>query len=797
MSVPEIQGLLRIRLYISLTLLSAAIIAYQLVLMQILSITQWYHFAYMVISVALLGFGAAGSALAIFRGRLMEKYDQYLPALILLSGFSMSLVVVVSQSGLIRFDSYLVFAEGKHIGKLIITYLLFLLPFFFGSLAIGMIFTREVKQIGRIYFSNLAGSGFGGVLVLGLFVVFMPSTLPAVIGIITTIAGILILRRKQWLNYGLSVAAIAVAVLIIKAPPQLQLSEFKDISKTLNLPEASVEIRKNSPHGLLQTVSSPALRYGPGLSLTSKSAPHVESVAFINGDWLGPLVDFPAADIANALDQTTMALPYVTGQKNRILFLNAGTGVHLSQAIINHAVSVTLVEANGALVEILEQRLSNTEGISIENIQIYQREPRHFIARDTSTFDMIMIPLIGSFGGTNGMYATMEQFLLTIEGFRQMYSRLSKDGMISISCWMDYPLRNPLKVLSTISESLSTHNVDIREHVAAVRSWGTVTFIIKKLPLTTDEIEHIRTFCDSMQFDPLLLPGIRSNERARYNQLQDSAFFNYVDLLISDQRNILYESYPFRIKPATDNKPYFSQFLSWKGIKQLSKYFGDRFPFFEIGYLLVVLTLLQITVIAIVLIVLPLFSLRWHSNNKMWILLYFGGIGLGYMIVEISLIQRLTLYFGSPVYAVSAAISALLIFSGIGSYLSDRFKWYSKRISFILGLIILLLLIYIPALPAVLESTIASPLIIKILLMIVLVAPLAVCMGMPFPLGLLSLTGKEEANVPWAWGINSCLSVISAALATVVAIEFGFRIVMLCAAISYGLTLISVKIYHR
>jgi len=780
------------RLSVCLALLSAAIIAYQLVLMEVLSIVQWYHFAYMIISVAMLGFGAAGTFLAIFRKQLLERFDLLLPVFIFLCSIVMAGTVRVSQTYLFRFDSYLVFAERTHVGKLVLSYILFFLPFFFGALAIGIIFTKHVEHIGSIYFANLLGSGTGGISVLALFFFFMPEQLPALIASFATIAGILVINKQQKHHYWMALLTIAVVGFTFLTPPALHPSQFKDLSKTLLLPEAKIEIQQNSPHGLLQTVSSPALRYAPGLSLTATEAPSIDRAVFINGDWLGPQVDFSNEDFADMLDHTTMALPFIMKPRNRVLFLNAGTGTQVTQALHHESKEITMVESNAVMVKLLRRQLQQADSPDSGRISLRHTESRNFLMKDKSAYDLITLPIVGTFGGSGGMYAAMEQYLLTTEGFRQMWERLSQDGVISVTCWMDYPPRNPLKLFATIVESLEERGLQMHHHVAAIRSWGTLTFVVKKSPLEKKEIEKIGAFCDTLQFDIVLLCGITNEHRNRYNQLQDNSFFEYLDLLSSPKRTELYRQYDFRVRPATDNRPYYSQFLRWKSLQKLSEVFGSRIPYFEIGYLIIIVTLLQITVAAILLIIIPLFRIGWKGGSKSFVLLYFGGIGLGYMFVEMVLIQRLTLYFGNPIYATAVSISAMLIFSGIGSFLSEKFPIVQKKLSVILLVIIGLIIIYSFSLTMILQNTIGFPLFVKIIFVLTLLIPLAICMGFPFPTGLSLLFPKREGLVPWAWGVNGCLSVISAPLAAVIAVELGFTWVFLMAAAGYCLTLAAV-----
>lgn len=364
---------------------------------------------------------------------------------------------------------------------------------------------------------------------------------------------------------------------------------------------------------------------------------------------------------------------------------------------------------------------------------------------------------------------------------------------MSITSWIDYPLRNPLKVLATMVEVL--HDLKINNplaHITAIRSWGTITFAMTRSPVTTNEIFNIRNFCDKMMFDPAILPGLKPEERSSYNQLQDERLFHYMDQVLSEKQKEFYQDYDFNIKPATDNKPYFSQFLRLEKLERITSFFGNRsLPYFEIGYLLVLVTLAQISLASFILILLPLFKIGWKGKHKLGTLLYFSGIGFGYMFVEIVLIQHFILYFGNPVYAASVVISVLLICSGLGSYVSGNYIRNKKRLILLFGLIALLLLIASQVLIPLIQETIYFSLPVKTVTVLLLIGPLAFLMGMPFPSGLSMVSKSDQAAIPWAWGINGCTSVISTALATIVSVELGFDWVLLLAALAYCLPIVS------
>jgi hypothetical protein len=780
----------RYRLLLAIGLLSAALIAFQLALIQILSLVQWYHFAYMVISVALLGFGAAGSCLAIFRNPLVRRTEALLPVLMAGSGMAMALVTGIAQTSFFRFDSYLLFTAPEEVGKLIWTYLVFFIPFFLGALALGLVFVREVEQIGRIYFADLTGSGAGGLLALLLVWYFRPNQLPALLAVLPVTAALLLLPQKKKI-LPLVLAGLAAALIVWQAwqPPTLVLSQYKDLPKTLLLPQARIGWEKPSPHGLMQTVTSPVLRYAPGLSLTAQTTAKVKMATFINGDWAGALLAPPATDSAFILDYTTLALPYIMAPRHQVLVLRAGTGIDVWQALSRGARQVTAVEPNTLLLAIWQEQLASRPDLA-SRVKRQNLEPRTFLMMDTTRYDLISLPVTGTFGGSSGLFALQEQFLLTKEAFADMWTRLRPGGAITITSWMDYPVRNPLKILATLLDVARELGLkDPQQHLVAIRSWGTITFVLTRSPVSPAETHRIRQFCEQMLFDPALLPQLQPAERARYNQFQDNRFFEYVDLLLSPRRDEFYRTYDFNIEPATDNRPYFSQFIRWTHLNHLAGFFGGQaLPFFELGYLLIAATLLQLILFSFILILLPLFLMGGRGHSRPAILLYFGGIGLGYMFVEIVFIQRFILYFGNPIYAAAAVITILLLFSGAGSYWSPAFS-PRPRLVLVLGLIMSLLLAYSFLFTGMLQQTVHWPLAFKLLLVLVLIGPLAFCMGIPFPAGLSHLSATTGGEVPWAWGINGCVSVISTALATLVAVELGSQWVLVMAAAAYALPL--------
>lgn len=792
------------RISISIFLLSVSIIAYQLLLMHIFSITQWYHFAFMVISVALLGFGAAGSFIALFKHRLITNASWLIPFSMLISGLLQCSAVFLSQLSFARFDSYLIFADYSQFINLITTYLIFFLPFFFGALSIGLSFIIYIDHIGKLYFFNLIGSGLGGIAALILYSIFLPEEISSLISILPIISALILFPKNYKRIFTvIFILSIAVSVFFFINPSALKKSEFKSISKTLNLIDAKVVFTKNSPYGLIEVVSSPVLRYSQGLSLAyQKEVPQSKAI-FLNGDWFGAVVK--ANNGKNEfLHYTAAALPYVMKKKERVLILNAGSGIETAQAISYNANRITAVEQNSIIISLMKNEFAEDSDSLYhhKNLTIRNIDSRTFLQADTNKYDLITLPYTNSFGGGVGLYALQEQYLFTVDSFEDMFDHLNSEGVISVSSWIDYPFRNPLKVLSTIVEVLHEKNItEFKNHIAAVKSWGTITFVVKRSPLNPEEIMNIRSFCDSLMFDPIILPDLSESERTKYNSMQDEKFFEYIDEILSGHRSRFYDEYDFNIKPVDDNQPYFSQFLKWKSLSYLKDVYGIRnAPFLEIGYLLVMITFIQIIIIAFVLIILPLLKTDLKGKGKLKTLIYFGAIGLGYMFVEIIFIQRFILYFGNIIYAAAAVISSMLICSGVGSYLSSKIKGSKRNLIFICGLILAVLISYKFLLTPVLQSTIGFEFFLKVVIAFFLIAVPSFLMGMPFPIGLKIISTENKSLVAWAWGINGCSSVVSSVLVVVIAVEFGFALVMLIAALSYltaALTNISLEAFSR
>ena len=784
------------KLGLSVSIISAAIVAYEIQLMHFFTIVQWHHFAYMVISIALLGFGASGTLLSLFRKEMLKRADWLLPAFMMSSSLMMSISVRFSRTDFLLFDSYLLFVDRTQILRLLGSYFLFFLPFLFASMALGLVFVKKVAQIGSFYFADMIGSGIGGILAIILLWQIDPVDLPWVIALMPLLAGGLIIKKKS--HYSLTIYGLLVFGICCYQgfnSFDLRSSQFKSISYALNLPEAVVEIQQSSPYGLVQVVASPMQRYAPGLSLNYFQEIQPSKVIFNNGDWYAAIPQADAADNGHLLNHTSMALPYVLENPKKVVIFHAGAGFEVAHALQQKATQIYAVEPNTIVTDLIKGPYAqSTDSLFYrDEVQVHNTAPRSFLKQSNNMFDLIQLPMSGAFGGSVGLNAMHEENLLTQEALYEMWHKLSPEGMIVLSSFIDLPPRIILKNAALISGLLE--NLDIEnplQHVIAVRSWSTLTYVVKKRSLETDDLFAVNNFCEDLGFDPVLLLGSTSKETN--NTLENEAVFDAIKQMFGRNRNEIIEANDFNITIPSDNQPYFYQFLRLKNIVKQYKTLGQRTAFLELGYLIVLVTLFQVFLFAFVLVIVPLFKLGFKGDQKTWVLFYFSGLGLGYLFLEIVLIKYFVRFLGHPIYAVATVISVMLISSGLGSLYSSKLKLVVKKLTRLTALISVLIIAYAFILGFVLDQTVGWSFIGKLLITVLAISIPAFFMGMPFPMGLQLVNEKHEDQVPWAWGINGCVSVISTSLATIIAVEFGFTIVMFLAALAYFVAFLSLWI---
>jgi len=804
-------------LLIAITLLSAATLGYEILLLRLFSIIQWHHFAYMTISLALLGYGASGTFLALIKDWVRQRFATFFAINAVLFGFSAILCFILAQH--IPFNPLEFFWEWQQSFYLLMMYLLLALPFFFAANCIGLSFYHFRGSVARIYSADLLGAGMGALgIVLLLFLVSPLNALKILcaLGLVAAILSLFkthpavsplwkrnIKDRGGWLAYILFATAMFVILLNNLSSPwaALHISPYKGMSQSLQTWGANILQQRSSPLGLLTVVENNKIpfRYAPGLSLNSTAEPPQQLGIFTDGDALTVINHYTGQrESLNYLDFLTSALPYHLLEHPQVLLLGAGGGTDVLQALYHKASHADAVELNPQIVDWVQREYANFAGKLYEQdqVQIHIAEARGFIAGSQAQYDLIQIALLDSFGASSAGLLS-ENYLYTIEALEQFLARLSVEGILAITRWVKLPPRDSLKLFGTAVKALENIGVETPgKHLALIRGWKTSTLLIKKGTFTASDIMALRQFCEERSFDVAYYPGISPTEPNQYNLIKHPYFYEGAIALLSNARDEFISHYKYDITPATDDRPYFFNFFKWQQLPELfAKRGSGGMGLLEWGYPVLLVTLLQAIVASLFLILLPLFfirksgtELRQKATGKIRVFIYFFVIGIAFLFIEIAFIQKFTLFLSHPLYAIAVVLSAFLVFAGLGSRYSNRLFKYTLHYPSVYAIagIALFALLNLVFLQALLQWLMPLPDWLKVLVSLLLIAPLAFWMGMPFPLGLTRLGNHAPDLIPWAYAINGCASVLSAVLATLLAIHFGFSVVILLAIGLYG-----------
>jgi hypothetical protein len=363
--------------------------------------------------------------------------------------------------------------------------------------------------------------------------------------------------------------------------------------------------------------------------------------------------------------------------------------------------------------------------------------------------------------------------------------------------WVKVPPQDTLKLFATAVEALGdTDEHPAHERLVLLRSWQTSTLLVAKDAFSAEAVESLRAFSKKNAFDVEYAAGYHL-ETDVFNHLPEPWFRSAAAALVSEDGGMYREQYKFDIDPATDDRPYFHHTTKWSTLQEV---FDLRarggMPLIEWGYVVLLLTLLVALVLSVALIITPLAFLKTpvrysgKPGSKIRVLLYFLFIGVAFLFMEIAMMQKFIQLLHHPLYSFALSITTFLVFAGVGSSLSGKLSMNRNRkfvLTFSVAGIVLLSVIYLLLLEDVFLQLASTSVATRMAVTIVLLAPLATLMGMPFPLALAALSESGHEMVPWAWGINGCASVISASLATLIAIEAGFSFVILVAALIYAL----------
>jgi SAM-dependent methyltransferase len=767
----------------------------------------------MAISIALLGFGASGTWLALWQHWVGSRFTPIFAVNAALFALSAPASFLAAQA--LPFNALAIVWDPGQLLYLLAMYLLLVVPFFCGATCVGLAFVCYGDKAARIYAFNLIGSAVGALGILAVLFVLSPSDalrLIAALGFIAT--GLVVLNRSLvfWpaLSAGGAILALAVWLALPEAWFALRISDYKALPGVLKVLGTKVLSERSGPLSLLTVVESPSVpfRYVPGLSLNAPMTPPDQLGVFFDGDSMTAITRFDGRrEELGYLDYTTDALPYHLLDAPRVLVLGAGGGSSVLQALYHQAMRIDVVEPDPNMVRLVGEDHAQYAGniYSRPDIRVHLAEARSFISSSKDQWDVVQLPLLDAFGAAARMHGLSETYIYTVEAIEQYLQHLRPGGWLSITRWLKLPPRDALRLFATALEALRRLGIESPEQrLVLLRGLNTTTLLVKNGVVTGTDTARAKAFASERSFDLCYYPGIGADEANRFNVLDEPYFFAGAMALIGTGRDTFIARYKFDIAPSTDEQPYFFDFVKWRTLPELvaiRKAGGAGL--LELGKLVLIATLIQAVMLSVVLIMAPLWTRRQvlARTSQIWrVATYFFALGLGFLFVEIAFIQKFILFLGHPLYAVAVVLSGFLLFAGVGSATSS---WFAERIDawhgatpdrgpqlFAIQLsvigIIAISLLYLLILPTLFNSLLSFSDIAKILASLGLIAPLAFFMGMPFPLGLSRVWSEARALVPWAWGVNGCASVLSAILAPLIAMTLGLSSVVLAAILLYA-----------
>jgi hypothetical protein len=586
----------------------------------------------------------------------------------------------------------------------------------------------------------------------------------------------------------------------------ITISPYKGLAYAERIPGSKNLYGKWNAISRLDVIARASTRVMPGLSYAYADLPPEQIGMAFDADALQPITQvYP--DEFEAAEFLPESFAFQLKPKARVLVLEPGAGLGILQALAGGASQITAVVSNPMILEAISVTSPETDPYNHQPVQSVIETGRVFLGSSGEKFDLIFLPLTKPYRPVaSGAYSLAETFNLTVEAFADMLYRLSGDGVLVVTRWLQTPPSEEIRAITTILEALGSLNIENPgERIVAYRSIQTMTILVKPSGWSASELISLRSFADSRRFDLVWAPDINPDEINQYNRLPEPVYYQVIsDLLNVPERSEYYSNYSFDIQPATDDHPFFFHFFKWAQTPQILATLGHVWqPFGGSGYFVLLALFGLVSGLSLIFIVFPvLINKRRHldvyatpleNDNKSttamrWrVFVYFGSIGLAFLFIEIPLIQKGILFFGHPIYAFTVVVMTILLFSSVGSAISHA-DWFPRRWAFV---ILVGLAILTPIIIILLEQFVLSmPFVFRIILFVISLAPLGLLMGIPFPIGLSWLEGTGAKLVPWAWAVNGCASVVAAVLAAILALSYGFTLVFILGACFYGIAAI-------
>jgi hypothetical protein len=759
----------------------------EVAIIRVLSYTIWHHFGYILISTALLGYGASGTLIALRPDIGSADLRRTLTTCSLLSA--------ISVAGLLGFIAAVPLHPMKIVEDpgqfaIFLGYLVFTaVPFFFSGLAITLALRQAADRVDRLYFWDLVGAGLGGGSAVALMNWLSPpgAALAAAAGFAGAAA--VFAAREARRVVSLVLAGVFVTASFFASEITFTPAQSKHLAMLMAL--VGIESRHTSWTALFRTdlVEEVDVRIGcreMGMSAKMEADTCVRPRYWFahDGSAGAPVYDTSARPRYALFDYHILRVPYlVATPEPRVLVIGVGGGRDVLVARQFGASHVTGVELDPIAIDLLNDELEATRDFFRDPaVELVAGEGRHYVRATDRLFDMIQLTGVDTLAAEySGSYVLAENYLYTVEAFLDYFARLAPGGMLSIATGnlsADQP-RAAGRAVSVAQEALRRMGIENPErHIAVIDSKRLyVGIMVRREPFSEAQVAALEEWAKEYEFRPLHLPGRVGHP-----------VFDGLASAVGGERERLLGGLRHLVHATVDDRPFFFTFYRWTGLFEPGHITPSHVT--ALGQIVLAILIIALTLLGALFILLPLFVFRRRGifeARSLGVLAFFLSLGFGFMLFEISLIQRFVLFLGYPTYSLTVTLSSLLVFLGCGSYLSKR--WVGReRVALPLAVVAigLLTLFYTSGLPIIQDALLGTHIALRVVTTVLVLMPLGLVLGMFFPLGIRAAAEIHPDLVPWAWAINGCASVSGGMLTIALAMTFGFAPVWILSLLVYA-----------
>ncbi len=759
--------------YIGVSLVSLCVLALELALTRLFSATIYYHFAFLAISIALFGGAASGVSVFLARRRLNAAATE---TLLGAAAASFAVTIVIAVVAVLR-NPLATSIENPAVLTVVWIYVAAALPFFFAGCAITIAVSRYAEDISSIYFFDLVGAATGCLLLIPLLNRLGGVNGVLLLAVVAAVAAIMFSVRSRALLLGCGVVLTALVVLFAANVRM----KFLDVRWSKGIAPADQIFSKWNSFSHVTVIGSPAAD---------------RLLMLIDGDAGTFITRNAGAFRAERNPRPTLSgLVYELKRNGNVLIIGPGGGNDVMTAREYGQKRITGVEVNGIIArDVMESEPFRSYSADLyrqPDVNIVVDEGRSRIRGSRTQFDVIQATLVDTWAATAaGAFALTENNLYTVEAFEDYIRHLTPDGILSISRWYSEPPDQLLRLMTITRQAMKELAVEEHTgifdrpamHFMIVKLGGgdraLATFLFKKSEFTEAEIDHIERHAAAMHMNVLYTP--RTPADYRFAAL--AAVRNFAATA---------DTWPSNIAATRDDNPFFFNTVRISRLGDALRGSAE-WRKTNLGTFILFSVLATSAILVVLFIVGPLLlaDVRWKTAGPGTAphLLYFLAIGLGFILIEIALVQKFILFLGHPVYALAVVLFSILCFCGIGSAATRRIP--TGALTKILAAVSILVVAYVLVLSPLFYRLVQLPQFERIVISTMLLAPLAAVMGMPMPVGIRIASARDAELIPWAWGLNGAASVLGSAAALAAAIVAGFNAVLNLGAAMYLVALL-------